>query len=172
MRADERFDSLIQFYWQEAARAFGFDAAADWRLVKAQIHAESDFDPQARSPVGALGLMQLMTAADLEDDSRRDADNPEEAIREGIKYLGRLWREWKAEQGLERWKFALASYNAGLGNILKAQALAEARGRPTDQWVELALVLPEVTGPYAAETTGYVRRIIAEYLASRITEAM
>jgi membrane-bound lytic murein transglycosylase MltF len=72
----------------------------------------------------------------------------------------RMWRMWGEERDLERLRFALGSYNAGAGNILKAQALAS----PTDQWWAIAKALPRVTGiGHARETVGYVKRVEAFY---------
>ena len=57
MKKDDRYDSLIKFYAEEA----GFNGK-DWLRFKAQIRAESNFDPDVISPVGAKGLAQFMDA--------------------------------------------------------------------------------------------------------------
>ncbi len=54
MNAEDRYDSLFQFYAGQKA--------IDWLLLKAQVKRESAFDPNARSPVGAVGLAQFMPA--------------------------------------------------------------------------------------------------------------
>jgi membrane-bound lytic murein transglycosylase MltF len=170
MDAHDRYDSLIQWYWALAEqRSGGFDAGS-WGLVKAQVKAESNFDPYAVSPAGAAGLLQLMpdTARGhglLVDGERDDRYNPEKCLDIGIRELIHLWGEFQAERGLERWRFALAAYDAGLGNILKAQELARAAGMPTDSWASVAVQLPRVTGDHAEETIDYVRRILADYTA-------
>jgi soluble lytic murein transglycosylase-like protein len=97
------------------------DAAADKyglprRLVRSVIATESDFQPQAVSPKGAIGLMQLMpaTAQALGADPRDPAQN----VDAGTRYLRYLLERY--EGGLWR---ALAAYNAGPGAVDKYQGV-------------------------------------------------
>lgn len=86
-----------------AARQFDLDPA----LVRAVIHAESGFNPRARSQKGATGLMQLMpgTARML---GVPDATNPAHNIRGGAQYLAGLLARFRNDVTL-----AAAAYNAG-----------------------------------------------------------
>ena len=136
-----------------------FGPGMDWKWMKAQAIAESALNPQAVSPVGAMGIMQIMPPTWEEIREALNLDDepfiPHLNIKAGIYYNKRLYRVWKAETGIERLRFTFASYNAGLGNIIKAQRLAD----QSDIWASLALVLPRVTGRHAVETVNYIKRI-------------
>ena len=90
-----------------ASRDHGVDAA----LIRAIIHAESGFNPYARSHKGATGLMQLMpgTAADM---GVADINAVEDNIEGGVKYLALLLAQFKGDITL-----ATAAYNAGPASV-------------------------------------------------------
>lgn len=100
--------SLSRLIEQEAEN-LGMEAA----LVKAVVHAESSFNPEAVSSAGAIGLMQLMpaTAADL---GLKNPFDPKENVRGGIRYLRTLLGIFKNDLPL-----ALAAYNAGLTRVMQ-----------------------------------------------------
>ena len=82
-------------------------------LVKAVIHAESGYDPNAVSPKGASGLMQLMpgTARSLKVSNSFD---PKDNVEGGVKYLRFLLDTFRGDVSL-----ALAAYNAGLNKVAR-----------------------------------------------------
>jgi soluble lytic murein transglycosylase-like protein len=98
-----RFEPLVQQYAQEHG------LRAD--LVRAVIQVESGFNPRARSPKGALGLMQLMPATAREL-GVQNAFDPAENIRGGATYLRQLLDRYDGNEEL-----ALAAYNAGSGAV-------------------------------------------------------
>ena len=104
-RNKNAFDHIIQ----QAAQQHGVSEG----LIKAVMHTESGFNVNARSPVGAQGLMQLMPAT-----ARRfnvsNAYDPHENIMAGAKYLAWLLKRFNGNTRL-----AIAAYNAGEGNVDK-----------------------------------------------------
>ncbi len=80
-------------------------------LVRAVMQVESGFDPVARSPKGAMGLMQIMPATAAQF-GVRDAFNPSENVRAGVGYLRQLLERYDGNEVL-----ALAAYNAGPGAV-------------------------------------------------------
>ncbi len=116
-------------------------------LVMALIHQESSFDPKARSRVGARGLMQLMppTARELARQlhTSADMDNPDVSIRLGTFYFRNLINMFGGTVPL-----AIASYNAGLGNVIRWRRAAP--HKPIDEFLE--------SMPFA-ETRNYVKRV-------------
>jgi len=99
------YDDIIA----EAAEKYALDA----RMIKAVMQAESAFDAMAVSPVGALGLMQLMPAV-AEELGADDPMDPRQNIMAGSLHLRRLLNAHGGNV-----KLALASYNAGPGNVAK-----------------------------------------------------
>jgi hypothetical protein len=93
-----------------ASQAHGVDPL----LVKALIQVESGYRPKARSPKGAVGLMQIMPATAREYKVRNPFD-PKTNIEAGVKHLKALLDRF----GTERTELALAAYNAGPGAVEK-----------------------------------------------------
>jgi len=87
--------------------------AVDPALVRALIHAESHFNPKAKSRVGAQGLMQLMPAT-AKELGVINVFNPQQNIQGGVKYLAQLLSTFKGDITL-----ATAAYNAGPNAVLK-----------------------------------------------------
>jgi membrane-bound lytic murein transglycosylase F len=120
------YDDLTRHY----ASRYEFD----WRTISAQMYEESRFDPEVVSFAGAVGLMQVMprTARGFGFDSLHV---PETNIHAGTRYLRHVYAQLDdVPDPEERFWFALASYNAGLGHIRDAQQLAEEEGLDPNRW--------------------------------------
>jgi len=106
---NNQYDSIIEKYSQLKN--------IDPYIIKCVIKIESDFNPNAVSPAGAVGLMQLMrdTARDYGLDDRT---NPDGNIRTGIYHFSFLLNECKGDVPL-----ALAAYHAGLGRVKRRNAI-------------------------------------------------
>lgn len=146
-------------YFRLYAAVYFYEVVA-WPWFKAQGFAESRLDPDAVSPVGAQGIMQLMppTALEMAREllTTPNVYDPARNIHFGVRYMRKMWDIFKAEQGIERLRFAMGAYNAGAGNIIKAQKIAGG----TDRWGEICWVLDQVTGPdNARQTIDYVAKI-------------
>jgi soluble lytic murein transglycosylase len=98
---------------EEHIRYFSNKYGVDYNLVKAVIKVESDFNPNALSPVGAMGLMQLMpeTAEILDVE---DIFNPADNIDGGVRLLRKLLDRFDNNISL-----ALAAYHAGANRVEK-----------------------------------------------------
>lgn len=163
MKPEDRFDLVIygeiEAHFPALLRDLG---PFGWLWIKAQVWQESRMNPDAVSPVGAAGLLQLMPATDLEIDGDLDGSDVVGNIDNGVKYLSFLYgRFGEIPTFEERLKFALASYNGGRGYINKALDLARSAsglpgsysewvrdGRPAGEWqlwkiARWALVRPE-----------------------------
>jgi membrane-bound lytic murein transglycosylase F len=148
------YDDLIRKY----SRKYGLD----WRLVAAQMFQESGFNPRAKSWAGARGLMQVMprTAREMGFDPK-DLYDPETSIAAGTLYLHRMikLKDSAIPMG-QRYRFALASYNAGRGHVLDARKIARSMGKKRDHWfahVEDAIVLLEDPKYWKHARHGYCR---------------
>lgn len=106
----------------------------DWRLLASQIFQESEFDPDARSWVGASGLMQLMPATARQFGAIKIKE-PTQNIAAGTRYLNWLQDYWsEIPDSLDRLKFVLASYNTGQGHVQDARRLAIKYGKDPLVW--------------------------------------
>lgn len=109
----------------------------DWRLMASLIYQESEFKPDVRSWAGAFGLMQLMPGV-MEQFSIDSTATPEVQVLVGAQYIQYLDRQIpeSVTDSLERNKFVLASYNAGVGHVLDARRLAVKYNKNPDVWTD------------------------------------
>lgn len=151
-RYDGAIASSVEKWWPDNS---------DPRWWKAQLYQESLLDPDATSPVGAMGLAQFMpgTWNDVARSLGYGQLTPymaEPAIDAGAYYMAKLYYGWSAPRSdMDRWDLARASYNAGFGSLLRAQQ----RCGQASGYRDIIRCLPEVTGRHAVETITYVDRI-------------
>lgn len=136
--------------YAEEIEEYAKDRGIDANLVRALILQESYYNPTARSRVGATGLMQLMPPTAKEHAARlripfatSRLENPEVNIRLGTYHLKMLIDMFRGNTYM-----AVASYNAGQGNVMKWRRAAP--GKPIDEFLESI--------PFQ-ETRNYVKRV-------------
>jgi len=166
-RNNSRYDNYFRKY---SKRYFGL--GFDWRYFKAQGMAESQLNPNARSYVGARGIMQLMPSTFKEINTARPEfkaiDDPEWNIAAGIMHDRYLWTLWtKGVDEEDRPAFMFGSYNAGEGTITRACGVARASQLDWARWGSIEQIAPRVQRWRYHETIGYVRKIQDNY--SRLT---
>ncbi|MDM8515238.1 transglycosylase SLT domain-containing protein [Desulfobacterales bacterium HSG16] len=142
-----------------------FGPGFDWRFFKAQAIAESRLKQDARSHVGAVGVMQIMPRTFKEIKKKNSAIKggllkAKWNIAAGIWYDRTLWKIFTARRPFQdRVKFMFGSYNAGKGTIIKAQKKAAKKGLNPNLWQSIESVLPEITGRRSLETLKYIKKI-------------
>lgn len=164
-----RFDEEIK----QISKEYNFD----WRLLSAIIYQESKFTEGNESWAGAYGLMQFMPTVGPVYDVYPDSP-PEVQIRGGMKKINRNYNDWKEiPDSIQRLKFTLATYNAGLGHIKDAQRLTKKHGKDPLVWDDnveefiLKLSKPKYyqdevcrSGYFrGVETYQYVRKVFIRY---------
>ncbi len=159
-----KFDSLIG-YLKTYAGQYDFD----WLMIGAQAYQESRLDQSKRSPVGAVGVMQVMPATAGDPNvGVPDIHQTEPNIHAGVKYLRFLRDRYFSDPKLlpvDRTLFSFAAYNAGPGNIAKARKRAEQMGFDPNIWFGNVEVAAAKT--ISREPVHYVRNIYKYYIAYR-----
>jgi membrane-bound lytic murein transglycosylase MltF len=163
--SSDRLDETIELIKKHATE-YGFDTV----LIAAQGYQESGLDQDKRSPVGAIGIMQVMPATardpvvDVPDISTADNN-----VKAGVKYLRFLRDHYFSDPAMsdfDQTLFAFAAYNAGPGNISKARARSKKMGLDPNVWfgsVELA-----AARTISREPVIYVRNILKYYVTYRL----
>lgn len=162
---NKRFEAVAHLF-EQYGEQYGFD----WLMLAAQGYQESRIDQNARSPAGALGIMQLLptTAADGVV-GIPDISTAENNIHAGVKYLRVLQDRYLGDaeiDNLNRTLLSFAAYNAGPGSLNKMRKRTIEMGLDPNRWfgnVELAAA--KVIG---RETVVYVSNIAKYYFAFRL----
>jgi membrane-bound lytic murein transglycosylase MltF len=159
----KRFEETLLLF-----KKYGEQYAFDPLMLAAQGYQESQLDQNAKSHVGAIGVMQVMPATGAEL-KVGDITVTEPNIHAGTKYMDQLMTKYFPDaefSDANRSLFAFASYNAGPGRISQMRKLAEKRGLDPNKWFNnVEIVTAEKVG---IETTTYVRNIYKYYAAYRL----
>jgi membrane-bound lytic murein transglycosylase MltF len=153
--------------FQKYAGQYGFD----WLAVAAQAYQESRIDQSLRSPVGAVGVMQIKpeTAADL---GVSDVSGMDNNIHAGVKYFHYVIDRYYKDEPMSRLDkalFAFASYNAGPAKVRRLREKAKAMGLDPNVWFNnVELVAGREIG---RETVDYVSNIYKYYTAFKAIAA-
>jgi membrane-bound lytic murein transglycosylase MltF len=159
----KKFLTLVQYF-----QKYGEKYDVDWVLMGAQGYQESQLNQNAKSPVGAIGVMQVMPATG-KDLNVGDITETEANIHAGIKYMRWMMDNYYGNEPmtkLDKALFAFASYNAGAGKISQLRKIAAKRGLDPNVWFHnVEYVAAEKIGQ---ETVTYVSNIYKYYIAYRL----
>ena len=147
----EKWPDKYDPYFRKYSKRY-FGPFFDWRWFKAQAIAESGLNEKAKSPVGAIGIMQILPSTfsdiNLKNPHYLDLHSPRWNIAAGIYYDRALYKKFPEAPEQDKMLLALASYNAGYGRLLKAKKKIKDR-----------LVWDKAKPYVPRETRGYVGRI-------------
>ncbi len=153
-------------YFKKYATQYKFE----WLLLVAQGYQESGLDQTTRSPVGAIGVMQVMpTTAKDRNVNIGDIHLVEPNIHAGAKYMRFLVDQYFDEPGIDkvnRHLFAFAAYNGGPNRIARLRREAAAQGLDPNKWFNnVELLAAQQIG---RETVQYVSNIYKYYVAYKL----
>ena len=158
-----KFDATINLFRKYGDR-YSFDAL----LIIAQGYQESRLDQKVRSPVGAVGVMQVMPQTGHAMKVGNIVEM-EPNVHAGVKYIASIRDKYFADlpmDDLNKSLFAFAAYNAGPSRIKSLRNLAEKRGLDPNVWFDnVEIIAAEKIG---RETVTYVRNIYKYYISYRL----
>ena len=155
-----KFERTVELF-----RKYGDRYDIDYLILMAQGYQESQLNQSARSPAGAIGIMQVMPATGKEM-KVGDIHQIEPNIHAGVKFLRAMMNEYYAKEPmtqLNRGLFTFAAYNAGPGRVRGLRRVAAERGLDPNVWLNnVELIAAEKIG---RETVTYVSNIYKYFLA-------
>ena len=158
-----RFGATVDLF-----RKYGDRYGVDYLLMMAQGFQESGLDQNAKSAVGAVGVMQVMPATG-KDLKVGDIHQLDPNIHAGVKYVRFMIDQYYKDEPmtpLNKGLFAFASYNAGPGRVAQLRREAAKRGLDPNRWFNnVELVAADKIGP---ETVTYVSNIYKYYTAYKL----
>src|SRR4051794_31204557 len=149
-----RFETMIEFF-----RKYAAEYRFDYLLMAAQGYQESRLDQRIRSPVGAVGVMQVMPATGVEQ-KVGDIRQLEPNIHAGVKYMRFMMDQYFRDEPMDRLNkglFTFASYNAGPGRIRQLRRDAKDVGLNPNVWFDNVEQI--ASARIGRETVNYVGNI-------------
>src|SRR5580698_342588 len=161
--AIQSFNQTVAFF-----QKYSDEYKMDYLLMMAQGFQESALNQEAKSQVGAIGIMQLMPATGTQM-KVGDVHQTEANIHAGVKYIRYMVDQYFANEpmdDLNKILFAFASYNAGPGRIHQLRQIAAQRGLNPNVWIDnVDMIAAEKIG---TETVTYVANIYKYYVAYKL----
>ena len=162
----KKFQALVTLF-----RKYSDQYRLDFLLMAAQGYQESMLDQNAKSAVGAIGVMQVMPATG-QDMKVGDIRQLEPNIHAGVKYIRFMMDQFFKDEpmdDLNKGLFTFASYNAGPGRVRQLRRETERRGLNPNVWFgNVERIASERIG---RETVTYVSNIYKYYVAYRLVLA-
>jgi membrane-bound lytic murein transglycosylase MltF len=158
-----KFEAVLELF-----KKYGAEYKLDYLLMAAQGYQESTLDQNVKSPVGAIGVMQVMPPTgkqlNVGDITRVDSN-----IHAGVKYMRFMMDQYFANEPMDELNKGLmtfAAYNAGPGRVRQLRREAEKKGLNPNVWFgNVERVASERIG---RETVTYVSNIFKYYVAYRL----
>jgi membrane-bound lytic murein transglycosylase MltF len=156
----KRFRAVIAYF-----RKYSGQYNLDWMLMAAQGYQESRLNQQAKSHVGAVGVMQIMPATGKEL-KVGDISQTEPNVHGGVKYIRFMIDQYFKNEPMDdvnKTLFAFAAYNCGPGRVRQLRREASARGLDANVWFDnVERIAAEKIG---RETVTYVSNIYKYYVS-------
>jgi membrane-bound lytic murein transglycosylase MltF len=160
----KKFQAVVGLF-----KKYGTQYDLDFLLMAAQGYQESTLDQDVKSPVGAIGVMQVMPATGKEL-KVGDITKVEANIHAGVKYMRFMMDQYFKDEpmdDLNKMLITFASYNAGPGRVRQLRREAEKKGLNPNVWFgNVERVASERIG---RETVTYVSNIFKYYIAYRLS---
>jgi membrane-bound lytic murein transglycosylase MltF len=159
----KRFDETAEIF-----RKYGSKYSVDYLLMMAKGFQESGLNQNVKSPVGAIGVMQLMPATGKEMNVG-DISQVEPNIQAGIKYSDLMMEKYYGKEpvdDLNKILFAFAAYNCGPARVKQLRAEAAQKGLDPNVWINNVEII--AAARVGAETVNYVSNIYKYYVAYKL----
>ena len=161
----KKFNEIVEFFMRYSKK-YNFDPL----IIAALAYQESRLDQSMRSPVGAIGVMQLLpsTAAD-QNVNIPNIEELEPNIHAGVKYLRFLYNRYFEKEPMNRKNkvlFTFASYNAGSARVTRLRKEARQAGLDPNVWFRSVEII--AARRIGRETVQYVSNIYKYYTAYRL----